>query len=165
MDLAELQCRVDEVVGDGYQVEILDGRIIVNPPASRGMHDRMITLIVRWLSERAPAPLLVYGQGTGVWQTFDGPYMQPDVTVISDALPRVDKDLGSTVHMIGEVCSPGQYNDEYTRAVAIRAKDYGVEWLFVVNVNYANIRWFYLGKGMGAGPPWTEGFEFGCWET
>src|SRR6476620_5014730 len=80
--LARAQHAVDELVPEGVRVEVLDGLLVVNPPASLA-HAELTARLAALLTERAPSGLAVNATGVGVFHDTGGlaEYQIPDVTV------------------------------------------------------------------------------------
>jgi len=71
-----------ELVADGIRVEVLNGMVVVNPPASYG-HGVLTDRIGELLKARVPSDLAVNWAGMGVHECDDpgATYQVPDIVV------------------------------------------------------------------------------------
>jgi hypothetical protein len=158
--LAKLQHTADELVPDGVRVEVLDGLLVMNPPASLP-HTVLTDRLGAQLAERAPAELTVTVAGAGIYERDDpqAEYQQPDITVYrrpSD--PRAVRLVARDVELIGEVVSPAnRRHQHYEAAVVERAARYGIPWVVIADPDAATLRWWHDGTEQATGPAWTNG--------
>src|SRR5262245_52005595 len=103
--LARAQHAVDELVPEGIRVEVLDGLLVVNPPASLS-HGELTARLAALLVARAPAGLAVNATGVGVYRDTAplAEYQVPDVAVYTRP-PEAERLLGSDVELVAEVIS------------------------------------------------------------
>ncbi|MGD9755037.1 MAG: Uma2 family endonuclease [Acidimicrobiia bacterium] len=154
--LARAQHAVDELVPEGVRVEILDGLVVVNPPASLA-HGELTSRIAALLDATAPEDLAVNATGIGVYRSDDArsEYQVPDVVAYrrpTDAARLV----GHDVELVAEVVSPANRRQlDYEAAVVSRATDYGIKWVLIVDPDTRLARWWHDGAETVTEPHWA----------
>jgi Uma2 family endonuclease len=154
--LARAQHAVDELVPEGVRVEVLDGLLVVNPPASLA-HGELTARIGSLLGGRAPVGLTVNATGVGVYRDVEplSEYQIPDVVAYRRPTDT-DRLLGAHVEMVVEAISPANRRPaSYEGAVVARAVAYGIPWVLVVDPDPRTTRWWHHGTEHPNGPPWA----------
>ena len=161
--LARAQHAVDELVPEGVRVEILDGLLVVNPPASLA-HGELTNHIAALLNVVAPSDLTVNATGIGVYRNDDprSDYQVPDVVAYrrpTDALRLVGRD----VNLVAEIVSPpNRRQADYETAVVTRATDYAISWVLIVDPESRTARWCHNGTETPDGPEWAASVDTGA---
>ena len=154
--LARAQHAVDELVPEGVRVEILDGLLVVNPPASLA-HGELTSRVAALLEAAAPGDLAVNATGIGVYRSDDAraEYQVPDVVVYRRPTDAA-RLIGPDVELVAEVVSPAnRRQSDYEAAVVTRATDYGISWVLIVDADTRLARWWHDGTETATGPNWA----------
>jgi Uma2 family endonuclease len=104
---------IDDLPGDGYRYEIVDGSLLVPPPPAIP-HFRVTARLHHLLAAQAPDSLVV-GENAGISLTADRRnYRIPDITVVHADSTEGDEDVfvPTDVVLAVEVVSPGSGGDD-----------------------------------------------------
>jgi Uma2 family endonuclease len=162
--LAEAQRAVDDVLGEGFRVEVV-GRAIVATPGAGWSHNELVGDLLVWLRPRVPAPLTVVGEvdvGVEASGTTREPYWRPDL-VVSAGPADLQREwlLAAEVALAVEVVSPGNRDrtsgERYLEARAEHGAEHGIEWL--LGIDGDDVQWWQNGRRVVSGPPWAAGLS------
>lgn len=154
--LARAQHAVDELVPEGIRVEVLDGLLIIDPPASLA-HGELTSRIAALLDAAAPGDLAVNATGIGVYRSDDArsEYQVPDAVVYRRPTDRA-RLIGPDVELVAEVVSPAnRRQSDYEAAVVTRATDYAITWVLIVDPDTKRASWWHDGTETAPGPQWA----------
>ena len=161
--LARAQHAVDELVPEGVRVEILNGLLVVNPPASLA-HGELTGRLAALLAAAAPAEFTVNATGVGVYRSSDplADYQVPDVVVYRRPT-ETDRLPGRDVEVVAEVVSPANRRQaRYEDAIVARAGGYKIPWVLIIDPEVRTARWWRDGTEQPDGPHWVNSVDPGA---
>lgn len=148
---------------DVSRYELIDGRIVMTPPAGP-LHGSVEATLARLLGEHVASRKIgvVFGSSTG-YDLPSGDTVEPDLSVVSAerlaAGPpiRADQFLRIAPTLAVEILSPSTARRDQTEKKDIYARN-GVNEYWIVDPARKQVTVFHLGKrGYGAGATFTAG--------
>lgn len=161
IDVAQAQRSIDELLGDRYRVEVIDGALVVTPGAGWS-HNTLVGDLYLWLRTCAPDPLQVVAEqdvSADATGRSREPYWRPDIVVSAGpADPEREWLVAREVELAVEVVSPSNVAEAgsahaYLSRRANHGARHGLRWLLGVDGDV--VTWWDQGAPADAGPSWA----------